>query len=180
MWPVLNVVQRLDTWFNAKVALVSDPLVIKVMLFIAAITATDYGLIVSALVILILLYKKRRDYAILLTVAMTGGWVIEFLLKILFHRARPENALIHLSGYSFPSGHAIMSTIFFLCIIYFIKGNKQGLFNYALIVSTLMILLVGFSRLFLNVHWFSDVIAGFLLGSVWFLLVVRYKKYLMF
>lgn len=93
---------------------------------------------------------------------------------------RPENMLIFVDGKSFPSGHATMATIFFAMLSYiFINTAHKRILK--ILYSSLMIvlfLLVGFSRVYLNVHWLSDIIAGFSLGLFWLSLSVLVLRYI--
>ncbi len=128
---------------------------------------TIIGLGVAALVILWSLNKKRE--AGFLAAALISGEIIKEFLKLLFHRERPNVsfALIQESGYSFPSGHAFMSVIFYGMICYFIyqtcKNKWQKII--LLIATAILVLLIGYSRFYLGVHWLSDVFGGWLIGG---------------
>ena len=92
------------------------------------------------------------------------GGVLIFLFKEIFQRVRPEN--LYESGFSFPSGHVTSSIVLFCCLVYF--SFKYARKNYPYFVSALalfFILLIGFSRIYLGVHWFSDAIGGLFLGA---------------
>lgn len=104
-------------------------------------------------------------------VALLGGTVLNNVLKLIFARARPSftDPLVIEQNFSFPSGHSMMSLIAFGLFAYFIW---QGLNNrYARIMllffTSLLIILIGISRMTLGVHYLSDVVAGFAAGGVW-------------
>jgi undecaprenyl-diphosphatase len=110
--------------------------------------------------------KKYKKEAIFIASASVIGAVLIYILKNALTRIRPLNSIIEETGFSFPSGHATISLILFGCLIYYtIKRLKQkSAKTIIIILSSALILLIGFSRIYLRVHWFSDVIAGFLLG----------------
>ena len=140
---------------------------------------TIVGLGIVALVVLWLLKKKRE--AGFLAVALVSGEIIKELLKLIFHRARPDAtfALISETGYSFPSGHAFMSVIFYGMICYFIyqmcKNKSQKII--LLITTAILVFLIGYSRVYLGVHWASDVLGGWLIGgAILAFFIVRLKN----
>ncbi len=119
-------------------------------------------------IILLIIYRLKGLYYstfFLLNVFIT--MFIVFVLKIIFNTERPANALIDAFGASFPSYHATISTVFFLTIIHVFKENLRG-FNSKIFhfIAFLLILLVSISRVYLGVHWFSDVFFGILLGTL--------------
>lgn len=126
----------------------------------------DPYVIIAFLLILaiILYYKKRKRDALFLFLTTSIGGILIVLIKEIIQRARPINQLMIETGYSFPSGHVVMSTILILSLIYLIKTKLKYLL-------LLILILIIFSRIYLNVHWFSDVIAGFLLGALVFFII---------
>lgn len=112
------------------------------------------------------LRKKWRSAAIvLLTLASTS--VLLGVMKEFFGRARPENALQTLTDYSFPSGHSGMAAAFFVVVAYLFAPKIRSWVRREslLVVCVLAAIAIGLSRLILNVHWASDVIAGWALGT---------------
>jgi membrane-associated phospholipid phosphatase len=119
-------------------------------------------------VALLLLRHGLVNEAALVVIGAVGIEVLFSVLKLLFHRPRPELAYVHLDTYSFPSGHAagsagIYAILFYLAARYFSKGGRLLLaFTFVLLVG-----LIAFSRLYLEVHYLSDVLAGITLGVAW-------------
>lgn len=133
--------------------------------FLGTIFEPIYVIIFVILLSLFLLSKSKTKQAILLSAASLSSGVFIYLLKHIFSRARPLNGIIPETGFSFPSGHALISIILFGILIYFSSGIKsQTKRIISIVVCILGILLVGLSRVYLNAHWFSDVIAGYCFG----------------
>ncbi len=113
----------------------------------------------------------RRRRAVLFAVTVLGAEVLEQALKLAFARPRPE-PFFHLAaplGYSFPSGHALVSC----CFYGFLAAVARGRQGVAWGVAALLVALIGFSRVYLGVHYPSDVIAGYAAAVVWVLAVRR-------
>jgi undecaprenyl-diphosphatase len=114
--------------------------------------------------------SHRRLYAFAATIV--GGAVLNPALKEAFRRARPSgiDALATSHGYSFPSGHAMGSMLFFgslAYVIYFSIDHSRRLRVLAVALCVLLILTIGASRVYLGVHYLSDVLAGFAAGLCW-------------
>jgi undecaprenyl-diphosphatase len=118
----------------------------------------------------IALYRRRKLVeAALLLVVTGGGELLNLVLKVMFHRARPEVAFVHLDTYSFPSGHAMLSTAAYGALAYLAWGHlRTPRRRIALIVgTTVLVALICFSRLYLGVHYLSDVLGGAAGGTFW-------------
>lgn len=127
---------------------------------------------VIALVVGIYFLWKREWLRLgLWTIGLIGGELLNLLLKQWFARARPSFAdpLAVALNYSFPSGHSTMSLIMYGLLAYFLWLGTRRRWVHVLVTSALivLILLIGFSRLYLGVHYVSDVLAGFATGGVW-------------
>jgi len=102
-----------------------------------------------------------------------------FLFKYLFKRKRPQFPLFKpAKGLSFPSGHAIMSVTFYGLLIYIIgQAQKNKPVKWSLIIPLLILVqLIGFSRVYLRVHYASDVAAGYIIGLLWLLISLDLLK----
>ena len=112
--------------------------------------------------------SRRRLYAFLAT--MGGGGMLLLTLKQYYHRARPATPLTTAHGYSFPSGHAMGSMLFYGSLAYVLHHTihgHRGWRRLAVSACALMILAIGTSRIYLGVHYFTDVIGGFAAGLCW-------------
>ena len=123
-------------------------------------------ILVSLCVATLVYIIRNRSYALLFILSLAGGAVLVYFLKIFFNVARPPNTVMSVFGQSFPSGHATVATIFFVMLMYIFDSRFKSFgriaFNTFCIIA---ILLVDFSRVYLGVHWVSDVVFGILLGS---------------
>lgn len=110
-------------------------------------------------------YSKNNSIFFILTIMLGGG--IVYILKNLVQRARPLNALLIENNSAFPSGHATIAVVFFGALTYLIlnKNKSRNLKLASIIISIFMVLFICFTRLYLNVHWFSDVFGGIAIGT---------------
>jgi membrane-associated phospholipid phosphatase len=126
-------------------------------------------LTVTAVVCIALYRRGRRVEAALLPVVFVGAELLNLVLKLSFHRARPEVAFVHLDTYSFPSGHAMVSTAVYGALAYLawsrLRTRRRRL---TLVAGTvILVALIDFSRIYLGVHYLSDVLAGTAGGAFW-------------
>jgi membrane-associated phospholipid phosphatase len=115
--------------------------------------------------------RRVRIGVLTLTLAVFGGMLLNFLLKHVFVRPRPrfDNPLLNLTTYSFPSGHTMMATVFYgaLCVLIAALVPKWRWRALAIALVAGMILVVGFSRIYLGAHYLSDVLAAIAEGLAW-------------
>ena len=124
-----------------------------------------------AVVAAILFSRKERASAIFLVVTAGAGALLNLALKLIFDRVRPDLALaISVAhGYSFPSGHAMGSFITFGALAYIVLRQTWPWLakSAGLAIAMTMVVLVGLSRVYLGVHWASDIAGGWSAGTVW-------------
>jgi membrane-associated phospholipid phosphatase len=127
-------------------------------------------LVAASLVIAAALFiKKQKAQSILLLAAMGGDALLVSIIKNIDHVARPANQLLSGSGFSYPSGHSAGIIVFVGLIVYYVwlhYGDKR-LRTAVLAGFGSIATVVGFDRIYLNVHWLSDVVGGWLLGAFW-------------
>ncbi|MBD0332825.1 MAG: phosphatase PAP2 family protein [Chitinophagaceae bacterium] len=127
------------------------------------------------LIIYFLLIKKHKWYSIKIPTIAISSFGLMFGLKQLFARPRPINQLLEQAkGFSFPSGHALMSVTFYGLLAYIVWHSvKNKTLRWALIILLLLfILLIGVSRIYLRRHNYTDVIAGFAIGFLWLVISI--------
>ncbi|TAA73360.1 phosphatase PAP2 family protein [Planococcus salinarum] len=128
----------------------------------------------SVLIILLLWFKAKDKWGILFfVIAVAGSGLLTWLLKQFYERGRPSiNEDIDAIGFSFPSGHSMGSLVFYGFLAYLIarSSQKRAVKYLSLTVLGLLIILIGTSRIYLGAHFPSDVLAGFIAGTVWLLL----------
>lgn len=152
--------------------------------FAVIITTTGGTLVVSAITLtgFVMMWRRRHDFAVYFIVAVAGGALLTSVLKNRFDRPRPaaESALITLpESFSFPSGHSMASLCVAVAGSYLALRSELSRAGKAWVVVGLGVwaLLVGWSRVYLGVHWPSDVLASWLLGSAWLALVIGVAEY---
>jgi membrane-associated phospholipid phosphatase len=119
-------------------------------------------------VALYLLRRRAFNEAALLSVAALGIEVLNPVLKLLFHRPRPELAYVHIDTYSFPSGHAAGASAIYGVALYLLA--RRAALRWRVLCGigyVALVVVIGFSRLYLEVHYLSDVLAGVSLGTAW-------------
>jgi membrane-associated phospholipid phosphatase len=128
----------------------------------------------------IFLFVRWRYAAIWLAIAMAGAVGLDVTLKDLFHRARPVPYFIPDPGsYSFPSGHALGSFCFYMVLAGLLTARMRNLAARILIwiFAALLVGAIGFSRVYLGVHWPTDVIAGYAAAAFWVAGLVTVDRY---
>ena len=138
--------------------------------FFSIVTAFGYWGVVLAMataVSILLWLGRRSQYVVSLWIVLAGNQISVNVLKAIFARARPELAYYSESSYSFPSGHSAVSVAFFGFMMYLVTRERIVAAGIAVTVGVLAILLIGMSRLVLDVHYLSDVLSGYLVGAVW-------------
>lgn len=168
---VLENENSLDAAAFQKLARITNPGTTSVMTFITFFGSSYFLFPAYLLTILFFLFlKKNRRLSLDVTAIGVTSTVILFSLKAIFHRHRPLDPLVHnVAGFSFPSGHSFSSFTFFGLLIYILWNTKMNA-TLRWLLSILFFLFaaaIAFSRVYLHVHYASDVIAGFCLCLVW-------------
>lgn len=145
---------------------------LTILMQIASFLGSTLFLTLLGISIVITLYlNKHRRGAIIFTITTIGASLLLASLKIAFRRARPEPFFdtILPASYSFPSGHSLASFCFYgaLAAIITVRIEKFWLKILVWLAATILILLIGISRIYLGVHYPSDVLAGFAVGLIW-------------
>jgi len=154
-------------WFHAHLT----PAFVSVLRGITEFGSSEWIAIVLSLAVLFFVFKRWWPSLITMVVVVPGGMLLNEWIKILVHRHRPfvDGWFVDWSGYSFASGHTIGATLLYgqlaLLIIPVIKSRRGRALIFC--VAGFVVVMVGFSRVALGAHYFTDVVAGMLLGTSW-------------
>ncbi len=137
-------------------------------------------IILGAGALIYLFLKKEIAYLYALILIFFGTEASVYLIKIIINRPRPivDIAYYIETSQSFPSGHATIAMAFFGFVTYYLihhsaMRNKRSII---LVLGTLLVILIGFSRLYLGVHFLSDVLGGFLIGGLWLVVGITFRE----
>ena len=164
-----------DRVFNSIKPYINDGLT-NAMLVITFLGKHDLLIPLNFVLIGFFIYRKERWFATRIAALSLSSLLLMFTLKFFFQRNRPQQQLIDdVSGYSFPSGHALISVVFYGLFIHMIwhEVKSKWLRTLLIIILGILILLIAFSRIYLRVHYASDVIAGIAVGFIWLVLSLR-------
>ena len=154
-------------WFHAH----RNPVLTKFMLFISDIHSVLGIILWSILTALIFIWKKDWYWLLGLAVSVGGGMLVNVLVKYAFHRARPsvDEPLLTLMTYSFPSGHTAGSMLFYgVLTAYLVCHVRFWRWQIPIVtIAVLMVVIVGISRMYLGVHYLSDVLAAIAESIAW-------------
>lgn len=148
------------------------------------IIISDIIYLFGVVCVLFLVFYKNKKASFLVSLNLILSFLVSTVLKFIFKRARPIGiALVVEYGYSMPSSHAFVSTAFFGLIAYFIYKNfeKNKLRIFLLSFLMFYVFLIGLSRVYLGVHYASDVLLGFSTGLIYLVIFVKiFNKYFIF
>jgi membrane-associated phospholipid phosphatase len=141
----------------------------SLMLTITRLGNPDIVVIVVIATLVILWWRRYRQEAKIFAIACLGALILNTELKLVFAKIRPQlwTALITEGSYSFPSGHALGSLVLYGFIAYLLATHRP---RYSYLIYSLAVVLIGaigLSRLYLGVHWPTDIIAGYGVGFIW-------------
>lgn len=143
----------------------------KMMTDLTALGGTTVLSLITVLVVLFLGLRGSAHTAAYVTVSILGGWLLSTVLKIGVARPRPELVphLVVVGDFSFPSGHAMLSAVTYLTLGALLSRmeQRQSLKLFHLVTAFLLTVIVGCSRVYLGVHYPTDVVGGWTAGAAW-------------
>lgn len=162
-----NIISPVDSLIESFVIGIRND---KLTTFMITITNLSRAYFLISVSIILLFILKNKKTALLIIINLVVVFLSSQLFKFIFHRTRPDGEhIVSVLGYSYPSGHAMVSMAYFGFILYLINKKIPKKIDRIIltIITSIMIFLIGFSRIYLGVHYASDVFAGFLLASAY-------------
>ena len=136
-----------------------------------------YCLVVISILLLFFIKNKKIPLSIIINLVLV--FFTSQIFKFIFRRPRPnEIFLVNASGYSYPSGHAMVSFAFYIYLLHLLCKKIDNKFVKILLstFTTFLLSLIAFSRIYLGVHYFSDIIGGLLLGTAFVILIIYFNN----
>ena len=162
---------RVSNWFHAH----ATPALTAFFLFFTNLHGTVGALALTLLFTLFLVKKRDWDWVLRIALSVPLGMLLNVLLKNIFQRTRPsfEHPLLTLTSYSFPSGHAAAATLLYGVAAAYLVGTCKGWRQVLMVcLALVMVVLVGLSRIYLGVHYLSDVAAAMASSAGWLAIVL--------
>jgi undecaprenyl-diphosphatase len=165
--PITAVDVQLSGWLHAH----ASPLLTSAMFVVTSLGSTAWVTCCAVALGLYFLWQRRFYWLATVASSVFGGMLLNKLLKYAFHRPRPHvnDPILTLTSYSFPSGHTMMATVLYgVLAAYLLSETKDWRWRTLLILAaSFLILLVGFSRIYLGAHYLSDVLGAMAEGLAW-------------
>ncbi|MEM3074860.1 MAG: phosphatase PAP2 family protein [Candidatus Pacearchaeota archaeon] len=169
---------KIDNIVNSFIPEIQNPIFILISTWIDYFFNIITIFIILLIISVVFLLKNHKRKTIILSVGFILITFITSILKYLIHRARPLNNLIFENDFSYPSGHVSITLVFFGLLLYLFwdsfKNKKEKIFvttSYCLVV-----VIVAFSRVYLNVHWLSDIIGSIFIGLFTLFMIIYLDK----
>ncbi len=165
--PLTDLDQQLSAWIAKN----RTPQLTTFFIVVTALGSTAVATTLTVVVGIHLLLRKQRYWFAAITLTIVGGAILNRFLKLAFQRARPQldDPIRSFAGYSFPSGHTVTATVVFgaIALLLFTRVKTLRARVIVIVSATLIIALVGFSRIYLGAHYLTDVLAAMAEGVAW-------------
>ncbi len=167
-----------DLWFENVLLSIRAPFLVNVFSGITLLGNAVVVMWIAGIALIFLLWKRYKAHAVGLAATLIGAAATDYVMKIIIERARPSGLIPTLieTSFSFPSGHATAAMALYGFMAYVLYNLFPAKKSIMLAAALLIIGGVGFSRLYLGLHFPSDVLAGYLLGGLWLLIGIRVAK----
>lgn len=173
-------VVKIDLIITNWIYTIRTPFLNTLMKIITDLANVESIIVFLLIVFGVLLVLKKQRYILAMLVSSVTSYAFVAIIKELIKRPRPAiaNALAVETSFSFPSGHTMIAVAVYGLLFYFLMriSKPKWLKILLSIAGTLVVLAIGFSRIYLGVHWSSDVFASLLLGISWLSLLIWYLE----
>ncbi|MEH2323796.1 MAG: phosphatase PAP2 family protein [Nostoc sp.] len=167
-----------DTNFLLWLHQFANPNLDNLMLFVTNLGNPSTVVIVAGITVLLLWWRRYQEEAKVFIFVCLGGLILNTGLKLFFSKSRPElwHQLISEKSFSFPSGHALGSVVLYGFIAYELATHYPNFAKFIYSLTVILIAAIGISRLYLGVHWPTDIIAGYGVGFLWLMICITMLK----
>lgn len=174
---VPGLIGQIDLWFAELFLHLRNPALVRFFTFVTAFGYWGVVFILAGSASAIMWLYRRTLYVPGLWLGLIGNQIAVSILKAVFGRPRPALAVYHESSPAFPSGHSAASALVFGFLTYVLIRERIGPRIVAGVTGLTLIVMVGLSRLYLDEHYVSDVLNGYLVGAVWLVLAISFSEW---
>ncbi len=169
-----------DLFVSKHMSVLQDSSIVPAFVFITSLGSTPITCLIILLTAILCAVVRQPYILVGLLISTIGSTAFTFLSKMVFQRSRPIDILLMEHTYSFPSGHATISIALYGFLAYMAIRFSQSFIRQVRILSlaVLLCLLIGLSRIVLNEHYLSDVMGGFLVGTLWLTIAISMTEWL--
>ena len=176
-----DAIVQVDNRFSLFLSIHRSEPLSKTLYMITHLGSRNASIILGLAVLALSAFRKKLLHGIVLAIILVGMGLSITVTKLLFQRSRPADIAYYLEeSFSFPSGHSATAMTLYGFLIFLFLHESERLRGPVLLAGTLLILAIGFSRIYLGVHYLSDVLGGFLLGGMWVIfgmVIVGWRKH---
>jgi len=171
---------QIDLSINSFIPSIHNPSLINISRVIDMLFDVIPIVFISLILSIFLWFRYSKKESAFFALTMIFNAAVIYLVKEVIQRARPLNSLLHIGDFAFPSGHSTTAVVFFGLLIYvvFLNNKSRIIKIISVLAGIFMMFLIGFSRIYLNMHWFSDVFGGFVLGGFVLSICLLIKNFL--
>ncbi len=153
------------------------PVSMSMTVIMKMITTLGSSIVIVAGLISVAVLIRDKKYFKIFVFANLLAIILNNIIKLIVHRPRPSNTMTLAveTSYSFPSGHSMMSMVFYGLVIYYVRKfvKRKWISNLLTVVLSLVILAVGITRIYLGVHYATDVLAAYVIGFVYLFVFIK-------
>lgn len=169
----------IDRWIETYIHTIQTPVLTTLMVTLTNFNGAMGIFIFSLVMMLFLIYKRWYNDLLFYFFSVLGANIAYISIKMIVQRDRPSSDILSITTYAFPSGHATMATAMALAVYLILAKRVHSIALRSVLWTSCIVwpLIIAFSRVYLDVHWLSDVVAGIGLGVFWVTMIVLIQRF---
>lgn len=169
----------IDRWIETYIHTIQTPVLTTLMVTLTNFNGAMGIFIFSLVMMLFLIYKRWYNDLLFYFFSVLGANIAYISIKMIVQRDRPSSDILSITTYAFPSGHATMATAMALAVYLILVKRVHSIALRSVLWTSCIVwpLIIAFSRVYLDVHWLSDVVAGIGLGVFWVTMIVLIQRF---